>query len=104
MIPLKRCAGKAVELLLNKGNTRQRRRAFRVGIELLDSPDSRLRAECEELLLGHFDSGHELIEETIKRRRIKGESEGNFQPREPTLAILLRIYRKGSELNDGPEL
>ncbi len=85
----------ATRLFLRNGNLAQRRRAFRVGLEFLDSPDNSLRANCEELLLSHFEVGAELVLEEIGRRRREGESEG-FWPRETALTILLRIYRKGS--------
>jgi hypothetical protein len=87
----------AVRLFLEKGQADQQRRAFRVGIEFLDSLDKSLRAECEELLLAHFDIGRKLIEGEINRRRIMGEPEESFQPRETTLAILLRILGKGRD-------
>jgi hypothetical protein len=85
----------ATRLFLRNGNLAQRRRAFRVGLEFLDSPDSSLRANCEQLLLPHFEVGTELVLEEIGRRRVRGESEG-FWPRETALTILLRIYRKGN--------
>ncbi len=85
----------AVRLFLRKGDIVQRRRAFRAGLQFLDSPDNYLRANCEVLLLSHFDVGAELVEEEIGRRRHVGESE-EFWPRETALTILLRIQRKGS--------
>ncbi len=90
----------AVPLFLEKGGVDHQRRAFWVGIEFLDSSDKSRRAECEELLLAHFDVGGELIEQEIRRRRMMGEREENFQPRETTLAVLLRIFRKGSKGNE----
>lgn len=95
--PLEAVRWNAVRLFLDKGDSGQQLRAFRIGIHLLDSTDTFLRAECEEELLAHFDQGHELIEEEINRRRILGEPPENFQPRETTLAILLRIRKKGKE-------
>ncbi len=85
----------ATRLFLRNGNLAQRRKAFRVGLEFLDSPDSSLRTNCGELLLSHFEVGAELVLEEIGRRRVKGESEG-FWPHETALAILVRIYRKGN--------
>ncbi|HTV54359.1 MAG TPA: hypothetical protein VMI06_05535 [Terriglobia bacterium] len=85
----------AVRLLLSKGALGQRRNAFRAGLKLLQSSrDDAQRIDCEELLIAHFDVGHELIEEAIAHRRLMGESEG-FWPRETALAILLRIRSKG---------
>ncbi len=89
----------AVRLFLEKGSAAQQARAYRIGTKFLDSMEKFLRAECEELLLAHFDLGRELIEEEINRRRMMGKTEKNFEPRETTLAILLRIVRKGSEAN-----
>ncbi len=89
----------AVRLFFDKGSIAQQRRAFRVGMKFLDSSDNLLRAECEDLLLSHFRSGRDLIHKEIQRRRIMGEPAENLQPRETTLAILQRIFRKGSEVN-----
>lgn len=89
----------AVRLFLEKGGTVQQKSAFRIGMEFLDSSDSFLRSECEELLLAHFDIGRELIEAEIHRRQTAGESDKNFEPRETTLAILYRIFRRASEAN-----
>ncbi|HXJ96709.1 MAG TPA: hypothetical protein VMT20_28040 [Terriglobia bacterium] len=85
----------AARLLLRKGSAVQRRRAYQVGLEVLDSRNNDLRANCEESLRAHFDVGSELVEEEIRRRRLAGESE-DLWPRETALAILLRIERKGS--------
>lgn len=96
----------ALRLFLEKGQAEQQRRAFRVGVEFLDSLDKSLRAECEELLLAHFDIGGKLIEEEINRRRRIGESEENFEPREMTLTVLLRILSKGrsTKVRDGAQI
>lgn len=84
----------AVRALLSRGNSVQQRRAFQVGLHLLDSADGRVRADCEELLTSRLSLGSDLIEEEIKRRRIMGESVGGVWPRETTLEILVRILRK----------
>jgi HEAT repeat protein len=87
----------AVRLFFTKGNDVQRRHAYQVGMGFLDSKDNLLRAECEELLVAHFGLGCEWIAEEINHRRIQGEKTQNYSPRETTLAILLRIFRKGNE-------
>jgi hypothetical protein len=84
-------------LLIDKGSEAQKQRALPVGLEFLDSSDSFMQSECEELLLAHFDLGWTLIEQEIHYRQTRDESEESFEPREPTLAILLRIFRKGTE-------
>ena len=86
-----------LRLLINKGSEAQKQRALRVSIEFLDSSDRFMRSECEELLLAHFDLGQPLIEAEIRYRQTRGGSEESFEPGETTLAILLRIFRKGSE-------
>lgn len=91
----------AVRLFLGKGNALQQQRAFRVAMEFIHSSDNFIRSDCEELLVAHFDIGSELINEEIRRRHIAGESEENYKPRETTLAILIRILRKGGEGNGG---
>lgn len=83
----------AVQLFLDKGDTAQRRRAFRIGMKFLSFADNLLRADCEALLLAHFSLGSDLIDEEIEKRRLKGEW-AEFWPRETPLAILLRIARK----------
>lgn len=88
----------AVHLLVEKGRDTQKQRAFRVGIEFLDSADSFMRSECEELLLRHFDLVRGLIEQEIGCRRRAGEAEESFEPRETTLGILCRIFRKGCKV------
>jgi HEAT repeat protein len=87
----------AVRLLLLKGSVGQQRKAFRAGLTLLQSEnDKTLRSDCEELLISYFGVGPELVEQAIERHRFVGESEETW-PRETTLAILSRIYRKGKE-------
>jgi len=93
--PVEGVRGNAVRLFLEKGQVELQIRAFRVGIEFLDSSDKSVRAECEELLLAHFEVGEKLIEEEIHRRRTMGEREESLQPRETTLAVLHRILCKG---------
>jgi HEAT repeat protein len=85
----------AVHLFVEKGSDPQKQRAFQVGMAFLDSADSFMRSECEELLLAHFDLVRDLIEQEIDRRRREGEAEESFEPRETTLGILCRIFRKG---------
>jgi HEAT repeat protein len=97
--PVEKVRWQAVRLFCSKGNSAQQRQAFRVGMGLLDSLDNFIRADCEGLLLAHFEAGRDLIEEAIERRRTIGEAEKNLRPRETTLGILLRIFRKGSEAN-----
>lgn len=92
--PVEGVRGNAVRLFLEKGRVELQIRAFRVGIEFLDSSDKSVRAECEELLLAHFEVGGKLIEEEIHRRRTMGEREESLQPRETTLAVLHRILCK----------
>ena len=88
-----------VRLFLKNGSMAEQRQAFGVGMEFLDSPDSFMRYECEELLVAYFDVGKDLIKEEIRRRQTAGESEENFESRETTLAILLRIIRRGNKAN-----
>ncbi len=86
----------AARLLLTKGSIGQRRKAFRAAIELLPSSQSQaVRADCEELLISHFEVGPEVVEEAIQRRRLMRESE-DFWPHETTLSILMRVVRKGT--------
>jgi len=87
----------AVRLLLEKGDAAQQRNALQGAIEFLDSVDNFTRSECEELLLVHFGLARGLIEVEIHRREALGESGENYEPRETTLAILYRIFRKGCE-------
>jgi HEAT repeat protein len=89
----------AIRLLLEKGGVAQQRNALQGAIEFLDSSDSFTRSECEDLLLAHFDRGWKLIEKEIHRRESLGESDKNLEPRETTLAILLRILRRGNKAN-----
>ena len=49
-------------------------------MEFLDSSDGFMRSECEELLLTHFDLGHDLIEQEIRYRQTRGESEESLEP------------------------
>jgi HEAT repeat protein len=86
----------AARAVLNRGNHTQQERAFATALRLLDSFDRYLRASSEEILVAHFQVGPELIEEEIRERKRAGEPEDQFFPRESTLAILLRIRRKGA--------
>lgn len=95
--PVEKVRWQAVRLFCCKDDIGQQRQALRVGIGLLDSPDNFIRAECEDLLLGHFNLSQELIEEEINRRQVSCERAENIRPRETTLGILLRILRKGGE-------
>jgi hypothetical protein len=92
----------AARAVLSHGNCAQKQRALAVGIRLLDSTDRGVRADCEEILTSHFDAGAHLIEHAIRERRLAGEPESRFFPRESTLAILLRIHRKGSKSTEVP--
>jgi HEAT repeat protein len=84
-----------VRLLLNGGTIGQQRKAYRAGLNLLQSShDHSLQVDCEELLTAHFAVGAELVEEAIDRRRLLGESQ-EFWPRETALTLLSRIRRKG---------
>jgi len=83
-------------LLLERGSTAQQQKALHGAIEFLDSADSFTRSECEELLVAHFGLARKIIEGEIDRRLATGESEENYEPRETTLAILYRIFRKGN--------
>lgn len=85
----------AARALIRRGSGPQKKRAFQVALKLLDSFDSYVREDCEEFLTSHFDIGPELVEEEIRMRRADGETEQGYLSRESTLAILLRIYRKG---------
>jgi HEAT repeat protein len=87
----------AIRLLLEKGSVAQQQKALHEAIRFLDSVDSFTRSECEELLLVHFGLARGLIEVEIHRREAMGESGENYEPRETTLAILYRIFRKGRE-------
>jgi HEAT repeat protein len=85
----------AVRLLLLRGTMGQQRKAFRTALELLQSSHDRaLRADCEDLLILHFDVSPESVDQAIDRRGLMGESE-EFWPRETALTILLRIRHKG---------
>jgi HEAT repeat protein len=98
--PVESVRWNAVRLFLEKGTTVQKERALRVAMVFLDSSDSFVRSECEELLAAHFGSGQEIIEKEINRRRMMREKENNFEPRETTLAVLNRILRKGRASKD----
>ncbi len=99
--PVESVRWNAVKYFLEKGNPTQHQRAFRIAISFLDSSDSFVRSECEDVLLAHFDIGQEIIEKEIRRRRMRGERENNFEPRETTQAVLNRILRKGRASKDG---
>lgn len=99
--PVESVRWNAVRLFLEKGSAAQQQRAFRIAMALLDSSDSFVRSECEDLLLAHFGLGQEIIEKEIRLRRTRGERENNFEPRETTLAVLNRILRKGRASKDG---
>jgi HEAT repeat protein len=90
----------AARAVLNRGNHAQQQRAFATALRLLDSSDRYLRASSEEILLAHFQAGSQLIEEEIRERKRAGEPEDQFFPRESTLAILLRIRKRGIESTD----
>ena len=87
----------AVRAVLVHGNVGQQRRAFRIGLQLLDSSDRGIRWDCEEILFEHFLVGPDLVEHQIGQRRTAGESECEFFPKETTLTILMRIDRKGKQ-------
>jgi HEAT repeat protein len=87
----------AIRLFLEKGSTAQKQKALQGAIEFLDSADNFTRSECEQLLLVHFGSARGLIGGETRRREALGESGENYEPRETTLAILYRIFRKGRE-------
>jgi hypothetical protein len=59
--------------------------------------DRGVRTNSEEILLAHFGVGAHLVEEAIRQRQLAGESERQFFPRESTLAILLRVSKKGTQ-------
>ncbi len=99
--PIESVRWNAARFFLEKGSLAQQQRAFRLGVALLDSTDSFVRSECEDLLLANFGLGREIIEEEISRWRMRGEREINFEPRETTLAVLNRILRKGRASKDG---
>jgi HEAT repeat protein len=90
----------AARAVLNRGNRAQQERAFEVALHLLDSPERNVRTLSEEILLGHFDVGADLVEQEIRRRGLAGESAQQFFPQESTLVILLRILKKGRQLRE----
>jgi HEAT repeat protein len=84
----------AANIFVRLGNHRQQRRGIQVVLSLLDTSDSFLRADCEELLTSYYEVGQDMIEKAIQARREKGESEIAMLPRETTLEVLLRIQRR----------
>jgi len=93
----------ASRAVLNKGNCAQQERAFRVALGLLDSSDREVRASSEEVLLEHFDVGHQLVGQEIQRRELAGEPAQQFFPKESTLAILHRIRKKSRQITEAPK-
>jgi HEAT repeat protein len=87
----------AARAVLARGNRFQQERAFEVALRLLDSMDRGVRTSSEEILLAHFGVGAHLVGEAIRQRQLAGESELQFFPRESTLAILLRVSKKGTQ-------
>jgi len=87
----------AARAVLARGNGFQQERAFGVALRLLDSMDRGVRTSSEEILLAHFGVGAHLVGEAIRQRQLAGESELQFFPRESTLAILLRVSKKGTQ-------
>lgn len=92
--PVEEVRLKAANAILNHGNPDQQRRAFKIGLRLLDSHERDIRAAAEELLRGHLAAGPDLLEEEIQKRRAAGESEHIIFPRESALALLVRIQRQ----------
>ncbi len=85
----------AARAVLNRGSRAQQERAFQVALRLLDSLERGIRTLSEEILLEHFGTGADLVEQDIQRRELAGESAQQFFPQESTLVILLRIRKKG---------
>ena len=83
----------AGKLFVRRGNYEQQRRGIQVALSLLDTSDSYLRADCEQLLTSYYEVGRDMIERAIQGRT-KRESEMAMFPRETTLAVLLRIQRR----------
>jgi HEAT repeat protein len=85
----------AAQALVRRGTGALRQYALEVALEFLDSPDSQIRADCEELLKSHFGIGREKIEQEIFLRRQMGEVGRPLEVRESCLEILERIHREG---------
>ncbi|MGH9395920.1 MAG: hypothetical protein ACRD18_03585 [Terriglobia bacterium] len=92
----------AVQLFFRCGTDPQKLVAYQSGLTLLDSRDNGIRNGCQESLISYAYLGSQLVEEEIERRRALGESEEPCYPRETTLAILVRIARRGGERKERP--
>jgi HEAT repeat protein len=93
--PVEAVRWNTVRILVRCGARTKRKRAIQFALRFLDSADSRIRYECEELLRSNYQVGPDLIEEEIRTRRNKGESDRPRTARESALEILLRIRRQG---------
>jgi len=95
--PVEAVRWEAARALVRHGNDDQNRSALRVALEMLDSSDSALRADCEDLLTEDFQWCREMVEEEIRKRQAQGEPEKPLTPRESTLEVLLRVHRRRSK-------